>query len=274
LFKRKKRSWLFYFLIFSGGGSLFFLNRFVVSFSSVPRYIYSSLVYPVLLSQRYIVVPIKDYFKTRKSQQILEEMVFQLHKEKEDLTEENIKLRASAFFYDQVKEVLAFKDRYESHDLLLAQVIFKHVNANAHFFFINKGSFHGVQKDMVAVHKNCLLGRIIEIYPYYSKVVLVTDKSCKVASYCQGTKAYGIHVGQNKQHCTSLSRVSHLASIKKDDLIISSGDGLIFPQGFAIGTTSLIKKGDLYYEIQVKPLFDLKKIQYCFLMKKGSYNPN
>lgn len=270
MFKRKKRSWFLYTIIFSVS-LLFIINRFLVPISKISDYVYSSILYPILLPQYYIVLPIKNFFKKRKCRQKLEEIIFKLHTEKENLVEENIQLRAAAFFYDQIKEVIAFKDRYTYNNLLFSQIIFKHINDNSHFFLINKGSSHGVETNMVAVYKNFLVGKVVATYPYYSKVILITDKSCKVASYCMHTKANGIHVGNNKTDISSLQRVSHLSPVKNEDMIISSGDGLVFPQGFAIGTITSTKKNDLYYTIQIKPLFDITNLTYCFLIKKGSY---
>ena len=36
---------------------------------------------------------------------------------------------------------------------------------------------------MIAVFKDCFLGRVVEVYPWYSKVLLITDPGCKVAVY-------------------------------------------------------------------------------------------
>ena len=250
---------------------LFFINRFVVSFYGRYRYTYSLTVYPFLLSQRYIISPIKTFFAKKKTRQELEKQLSQLQKKMDDLIAENIQLSATSAHYDHIKEILDFKQRYQFSEFTLSKVIFRHINQKSHFVFINKGSSHGIEPDMVAVYKNFLVGRVVEAHPYFSKVILVTDKSCKVAVYCKNTKAHGIHVGKNLADCTYLSHVSHLLNIKKDDVIVSSGDGLVFPKGFALGKIVTAQKGDLYYDVTVSPFFDINNIDYCYIIKKGAY---
>lgn len=269
MFKRKKRGWFLYIVILA---SLFFLiHRFVISFQVVYRHTYSLAVYPFLLSQQYLISPIKTFFSQKKTQKELEKQLVGLQKKIEDLMAENIALTAISAHYDQIKEIIDFKKRYQFTKFMLSKVIFRHLTPLSHFIFINKGSHHGVEVDMVAVYKNCIIGKVIEAYPYFSKIILVTDKSCKVAVYCGKTRANGIHVGKNSIDATYLSHVSHLVDIQTDDFVVSSGDGLIFPKGFALGKVIAAHKGDLYYDVKVRPLFDIRQIDYCYVVKKGAY---
>jgi len=270
VFKRKKRRRFLYIFIFTV--LLFTVHYFFISFSDIAKYSYSCVLYPVLLSQKYIAAPIKKFFQERKDKQELRELVFKLHRKNEKLLSENMQLRSTHSFYEQVKEIVDFKKRYSVDNLQFCQIIFKHINDNSHFVYIDKGSKQGIEKDMVAVYNTFLLGKVIETFPRYSKVLLVTDKSCKVAAYCSKTKSQGIHVGCNKDKQTMLNRVTHFSQVQKDDLILSSGYGLVFPQGFALGKISKVKKGELYHEIKVKPIFDIQKIDYCFVLKKGCYS--
>ena len=68
---------------------------------------------------------------------------------------------------------------------------------------------------MIAVFKDCLVGRVVEVYPYYSKVILITDPTCKVAAICTSTNVKGIHEGMLSLTTTKLSFVNHLEEVKK-----------------------------------------------------------
>ena len=266
VFKKKKRRGFFYIIVLSV--LLVCTHFFIISFVDVAKYTYSCLLYPFLLSQKYIAVPIKKFFQEQQDKQELQEMIFKLHRKNKKLLSKNMQLRAAGAFYDQVKEVVDFKKRYKVDTMQFCQIIFKHVNENAHFIFIDKGSAQDIEKDMVAVCNNCLLGRVVEAFPNYSKVVLVTDKACKVAAYCANTKSQGIHVGGNKEREASLQRVTHFSCVQKGDLVLSSGHGLVFPQGFALGKINQIKKGELYHEITIKPAFEIAAVDYCYVLKK------
>jgi rod shape-determining protein MreC len=135
--------------------------------------------------------------------------------------------------------------------------------------FIDRGASKGVQPNMVALYKNCLIGRVSEVYPSYSKVLLITDKTCKIAALCGTTKSSGIHEGLNKKDYCTLNYVSHLCTLEEGELVISSGEGLVFPQGFGLGKIKSFTRKGLFYDVVIEPLVDLKNIEYVYIIQKG-----
>ena len=132
---------------------------------------------------------------------------------------------------------------------------------------------------MVALYNNNIVGKVIEVYPWYCKVCLITDADCKIAassfislnankSIRVQKGASGIHEGINNAMFTTLRYVSHLESVNVGDTILSNGEGLIFPKGFALGKITQAHKGELFYEITVQPILDLQSLQYCTLIAK------
>lgn len=230
----------------------------------------SYLVYPVLVMQRLIVDPIKSWREQRMTVNELKATIEQLHQERESLLAELIKLEATRVYAEQTKEVRDFIARYdEQANIHTAQILARHFSETAHFYLVDAGSNQGIEPDMVAVYNNVLIGRVVEVYPWYSKVRLITDAACKVSAYCAHTKASGIHEGKNNDTETQLCYVSHLDSVHENDLVISSGEGLIFPAGFALGRIAAVKRDNLYHHVTIKPLMDLRAIHYCVLMAKG-----
>jgi len=169
---------------------------------------------------------------------------------------------------ENLQELIEFKKRYEISSFMSATILMRQISNDANILFIDLGSSSGIKKDMVVVYKNCLLGKISDVYPTYSKFVSITDKSCKVAACCIKSGAIGIHEGSNQIDQTKLSHVNHLDQMFEDDLIISSGDGLIFPKGFALGKVSKFSKEGVQYNIEVKPVIDISKISHCFVIVK------
>ena len=231
---------------------------------------YSSyLVYPVLVLQHKLVSPLKEYFAQRKSIAELQEQMMQLQGEHDTILAQNIELQGMISYAQDTKELVEFKQRYNFSQALLAQVLVKNFSEQSHFFLIDKGSNSGAQKDMVVIYKDCLIGRIGEVYPNYSKVVLISDQSCKVAAYCAQSKATGIYQGSNEEWSASLYHVSHLSSLEIGELILSSGDGLIFPRGFGLGKIKEYQTEGLFHQIAIEPLVDLHAINHCYVVQKG-----
>jgi rod shape-determining protein MreC len=229
-------------------------------------------MYPVLYVQHKLSTPIKECFQLYKTVQEMADELAIVRAEKESLQAELIALKSTEQYHENIKELLDFKKRYSSDFVVIGQIIFKHFSPQIHFFLVDRGSKHGIQVDMIAVYNNCLIGRVCEVYPWYCKVVAITDSSCKVAAYCDYTKACGIHVGVNQLEQTNFERVSHLLSVKNGDMILSSGEGLVFPHGFGLGRVKECKKEGLWNRIVVEPLVNLKELSSCALLHKGATN--
>lgn len=72
----------------------------------------------------------------------------------------------------------------------------------------------------------------------------LSDKTLTKSGALCRLGASGIHEGLNTPSLSALKYVSHLESVAINDLIISSGEGLVFPRGFALGTVVAADKGE------------------------------
>ncbi len=215
----------------------------------------SYLVFPVIYLQHKLIDPLKQ---CQPSSIVLQEAY-------EQLLSEYIKLQALIHFNDDTHELRSFRQRYTT-DHVLAQVMQRYVGADEQYILIDKGAHHGIEEQMVLVYKDMLVGRVHQVFPFYSKCILITDQRCKVAAYCAQTKAQGITRGTNQPDCIELHHVSHLCALQQDDLLISSGEGLIFPRGFGIARITTFHKDGLMYTVLCKPLVDLTTLNYCYVV--------
>lgn len=237
---------------------------------TTPETAASYFMYPILVAQNAVVEPYKESLQRKQTVGELESVVSALRKERDDLVATVVQLEASLHYAKEIQEVIDFKQRYDYGDAIFVGVMTQHISDQGHYFMIDAGSEKGVKKDMVAVYKNGLVGRVVEVYPLYSKLQLITDKQCKVPACCTTTNATGIHVGDNQIGRTQLERVSHLAQLQVDDLVISAGQGLVFPQGFALGRIVSFTTQEILYDVVIEPLFDVRTIKYCYLIQKGN----
>lgn len=187
----------------------------------------------------------------------------------DDLLSAHIQLQATVDYYDDIEEIVAFKKRYDHNAAIVAQVLERYLGDDEQYLLIDKGSRDGVHERMVLVYKDMLVGRVHQVFPLYSKCLLVTDERCKIGAYCAQTKAQGVTKGCNSVDRISLKYVSHLSTVQGQDLIISSGEGLIFPRGFGIARVTDFAKDDLLYRISGKPLIDITALRYCYLIEKS-----
>ncbi len=237
---------------------------------SVWEYTTSCITYPFIRVAHAIINPITSWIYERNLAHDLLTRHKQLLDEYANLRQDYIRCRAMHDIHDDIHELLEFKKESAEYQGHIAQIMMRHISDQSHYYLVDAGSEHGIEPDMVALYKDCIVGRVSHVYPYYCKVVLVTDAFCKIAAYCSETKAIGIHEGLNDTAFTTLRHVSHLARVQEGDLILSSGEGLIFPRGFGIGTVASYTHDGLLYSITVKPMIDFNTLQYCMLVKRGS----
>jgi rod shape-determining protein MreC len=264
---RKKRGLLFWLLI---GLVIVIVVR--IWYTRKPGMLekYSSYaVYPFFALHRVLVDPIVQSMARHRTVSELEKSLAQLQAERDELMAESIELRSELRYNADIKELKEADKSYADAVLCTAQVIAKNFSKDSHYMLIDAGISKGVEKDMVVVYKKCLIGKVSEVYPWYSKVILITDRTCKVAVQCANQKTTGIHEGKNDIGSTQLDYVSHLEPIEIGDYLISSGEGLVFPRGLGVGQIISCTQSGLYHVVEVKPLLDLQKIIYCSIIQRG-----
>lgn len=230
----------------------------------------ATITYPYSLFQRSVIMPLRSAYQKWVLYSDLATQYTTVLVERNELLKEVIEARALAREYDQFKDIQDFKKRYNCEYMIPAHVIARRFTSHESVVLIDAGSNRGVQQDMVIVYKNFLLGRVAHVYPYYSKVILLTDASCKVASVCGNTSAKGILQGTHNLKELSLEFVSHLQSLEVGDLLFSAGDGLIFPRGFCVGKITAFCHKELSYSVTVEPLLDMATFDICYVLAKGS----
>jgi rod shape-determining protein MreC len=237
--------------------------------SYIDQYL-SYCAYPLLIAQNKCVEPIKQFFTRRHTIAELYQKINHLEQERADAREKIVELSAQLAFAHDVSGITEFKNWYDASRAVLVQVLLKNFSEQEQFFFVDGGSNQQIKKDMVAVYKNNLIGRVVEVFPTYSKVMLVSDRMCKVAVYCAQSRAPGIYEGTNQADRGFVMHVSHLYPVNVGEIVISSGDGMIFPQGFALGKIASVVRDNLLYTITTEPLCDLRAIRHCYIVQKGS----
>jgi len=162
-------------------------------------------------------------------------------------------------------------NRYKTDYMVHAQVIGRTFSLNEHIFYIDVGANRGATDQMSVVYKNCLVGRIIEVFPFYSTVMLVTDPRSKIAAYDEQTNASGMIQGTGLENKLTYAFVSHLHTVALADMIFSSGEGIVYPRGFLIGKISnLFGTDGLHHRIDVESAVDYHAIEYCYVLQKGA----
>jgi len=173
------------------------------------------------------------------------------------LTHENQRLRAlldsSAEFGEAVvgADVLAIETSPSSRQIV-----------------IDKGSRHGAYVGQPIVDAYGVLGQLIQVGPFSSTALLITDTAHAVPVQINRTGLRAISVGSDGVDKLSLSFVPTTSDIQVGDLVVTSGLGGRFPAGYPVGEISSvdIDPGEPFARITVTPTAQVSRAREVLLV--------
>ena len=143
---------------------------------------------------------------------------------------------------------------------------------------INRGSRHGVKKDMpvIAFQEGFqgLVGKVVSTGLFSSQVIPLYDSTCYVAARLQKSRYEGLVSGMGGLHKNLIMRYVKKrarAEIKYGDLVITSGMNSIYPKGIYIGRVRAVwgKTYETSLELEVESIIDFSKLEYVFILESG-----
>ncbi len=120
---------------------------------------------------------------------------------------------------------------------------------------LDKGAQDGVQPEQVVIDAAGVMGQIIGVTPFTSRLLLISDPRSGVPVQDDRSGLQAIVVGAGGNNPLSLIHVSETADIQVGDQLVTSGLGARYPEGYPVGTVTRIFKtsGEPFLNITVKP---------------------
>ncbi|WP_170007813.1 rod shape-determining protein MreC [Bacillus fonticola] len=198
-----------------------------------------------------------------------------------DTYEENTLLRSRLDQYGQLdseatqlrkenEELRALLDKTESlrdYESIQATVIGRNPDRWDELITINKGSVHGVEKDMAVITAKGLVGKVKSTAQTTSTVQLISssDPTNRISAIVQSEETQnGVIEGYDrKEEKLILRRIPYDAEIEEGQRVVSSGLGGVFPSGLQIGTISSIEPDEygLTKMAYIEPEADLYQLE-------------
>lgn len=245
------------------------LNKVESLFKDGFTYIENIITYPF----NYVNDNIKSYKKLKdveKNNDVLETSIDRI----DSIEAENIELRRQL---DALKDELNISYTLSDYEYLNATVISRNVGYWYNKLTIDKGSYNGVEKDMVVISSKGLIGRVVKTSTFTSDVRLITtsDTNNKISVHVSNgdNNLYGVINGYDyKNSVLELEGISNTKDVNVGDYVYTSGLGGIFPAGILIGTVTEITTDsyDLAKIMKVTPSADFNDINYVSILKRKS----
>jgi len=260
--------------IFKKSVTNFYLLLFLISLSILSIIVdlkYPSTNFTRTVVNDFIVSPIQYIVKTPSSffYSLLEETktIAQLESEIERLERDNkmmkMNLQKIDILEDEVSRLRSIKrimsKKFEN--IQIARVIQGDVIPNKESIKINIGSNDKVIKGQTVMGANGLIGQIVEVALYSSKVLLITDVNSNVPAIITRTGKQVIIKGRSQDDLLEISFTDD-TDIKSGDLIVTSGQAGRFIASLNIGRIVKIEmnEGERFAEVVVEPSEYIKNI--------------
>lgn len=161
----------------------------------------------------------------------------------------------------RLKTLLDFK-KTVPYATIPAQVIGRDPANWSNSLIINKGLKQGVTRNRAVISTKGLVGRLVEVGRYSSKILLITDPNSRVGVIIQRNRQGGILVGRPDGKCKMIY-ISLDSDTAVGDKVISAGFGSIFPKDILIGEVVKVGKepGRLYKYAIVEPSDDMSRLE-------------
>lgn len=194
-----------------------------------------------------------------KGKESLRDQIEELQRQNAELKEsvvvvKNIELEAENI---RLRSLLEFR-RSVQFDTVPARVIGKDYS----YLTIDRGMDAGIGEQMCAMTNEGVVGRVLSAGGRTSKILLMWDSNNRLGGIVQRSRVQGIVEGDQEGRFI-MKYLEANADVKRGDLVVTSGEGGVFPKGLAVGTVAAVTRrgGELFQTAALVPAADLDRLE-------------
>jgi len=189
------------------------------------------------------------------------------------LARENARLKGMMpeSYYENSPERIFITDstRIQQYSYINGRVINNSVNRRSNYLTIDKGSLHGVKKDMGVISSSGVVGIVKDVSPHYCTVMSVLHKNTQISTGFKNSNYFGslIWDGKNSRIATLMEVAKHVR-FNKGDTLVTTVYSAIFPKGVLVGTVAgwELRPGDNFYKIDVLLSTNFSNLSHVYIV--------
>ena len=220
----------------------------------------------------YIFNPIQYIIKTPSSfintlvmeRKTIDDMEIEISKLKKENLKIKVNLQRIDVLENEVTRLRSIKAAAikKIENIKIAKVIQRDVIPNKKSLKMNIGSKDNIRMGQTVMGVNGLIGQVVEINSFTSKVLLITDSSSNVPAIIARTGQQVIIKGESQTDMMEISFLKNEADIQKGDLIVTSGQAKRFIASIKVGRVKDIVKneGERFSRVTLMPLENINDI--------------
>jgi rod shape-determining protein MreC len=213
----------------------------------------------------------RDLVQTFRDLQELRRRNEELQSLADSLMIENVRLKELESENETLRQLLQFTQANPTYSYRAAEVVGHVIGQDPsnllRYIIIDIGTNNEATKGMPVVTDRGLVGRIVEVSPRSSKVLLITDVSSSVNAIIQSSRATGIVEGKADGGLV-MKYIPPPVTIDIGDIILTSGLGATFPKRLVIGQVTAVHKQDIemFQQAEIKPTVDFDRLEIVLVI--------
>jgi rod shape-determining protein MreC len=168
-----------------------------------------------------------------------------------------------------LRELLGLRERAPLGSLLSVNVIARDPFGSVQALTIDRGADDGMRINQPVITWKGLVGRVVEVHPTSSKVLLITDVNSAVSVRIQdpASRATGVIRGVGDGRLL-LQYVPRTDLLRTEDMAVTSGIGGSFPSGVLVGRVVQVRQRDVevFQEALIEPAADMRNLERLYVL--------
>jgi rod shape-determining protein MreC len=190
------------------------------------------------------------------------------------LRDENQRLRIDALQIGEtldenrrLRRLLVLRDRLPL-DTVPGEIIAREWGGWVRSLTVNRGRNDNIVRLTAVISADGLIGRVVDVRPGAAIVQVLTDPASTVGAHVVRTRTTGIVEGEARGTLRFKYMARDGSGIRVGDLIVTSGQGGVFPRGVPIGrVTAIDDRGSaLFHYAALAPAVDFSRIDEVLLV--------
>jgi rod shape-determining protein MreC len=144
---------------------------------------------------------------------------------------------------------------------LAAQILEVHANSWRQLMVIDKGSQDHLRVGQAVLDAKGVMGQIIDVGLHHSVVMLISDTQSSIPVRVHRTGEWGMVGGLNRPDELVLMNLPQTSLVQPGDVVVTSGLGGHYPQGYPVGMVKKIDRlpGEAFIQVVIRPLARLNQ---------------
>ena len=160
-------------------------------------------------------------------------------------------------------------------DSTFAQLISIDFNPYRHFILLNHGLDNAINIGQPVINQEGVIGQIMEVTPYSSRAILITDPNHLLPIQINRNGLRGIAAGVGKLGELDIQNIENNSDVKVGDLLITSGLDGRFPAGYAVSEviSVVFDANNPFAKITARPTANFDKLREVLIISPSHNTP-